>query len=71
MRDVLSTLAPRAQGGASFDKRLTSQAENVSGSVCVPIMNRAAMTAPPSLISRPLFYLGPPNAFAVEAGLSA
>jgi hypothetical protein len=46
MYDVLSSLAPRAEGGASFNKRLTSQAENVPSSD-VPIVNRAASTALP------------------------
>jgi hypothetical protein len=45
--DVLSTLALRAEGGASFNKHLTSQAENVPSSVDVSIMNRAASTARP------------------------
>jgi hypothetical protein len=40
--DVLPTLALCTEGGDSFNKRLTSQTENVPSSVDVPIMNRAA-----------------------------
>jgi hypothetical protein len=70
MCDVLSALALRAEGGASFNKRLTSQAENVPSSVDVPIMNRAASTARPVSYFETCIPFRATDASALGAGLS-
>ena len=41
------TLALRAQGGASSCERLTSETENVPGSIDVAVMDHAAFAAEP------------------------
>jgi hypothetical protein len=65
---VTSSLHQPLRGvvGASFCKRLTSQAENVPRSIDIPVMNRSAILASPVSYFETLEAFRPPDASQTE-----